>query len=126
MDELTKAKPKILIVEDDSFSQAILSMFLSKDYDTLVVENGVEAIALLQNTVPQLIISDFNTPEMDGFALLQYLKNDPVYQLIPFVVLCGEDDDEKRMQCLQAGAIEFIVKPFNPVELSALLKGILV
>jgi CheY-like chemotaxis protein len=119
-------KAKILIVEDDSFSQTILNMFLSRNYDTDVVENGVEAIELLQDkALPQLIISDLNTPEMNGLELLQYLKENPLYNAIPFVILCGEDSLQLKQLCLQYGASAFVLKPFNPVELSALINNLL-
>jgi CheY-like chemotaxis protein len=126
MDEPNIGKAKILIVEDDSFSQTILNMFLSRNYDTDVVENGVEAIELLQEkALPQLIISDLNTPEMNGLELLQYLKENPLYNAIPFVILCGEDSFQLKQLCLQYGASAFVLKPFNPVDLSALINSLL-
>jgi CheY-like chemotaxis protein len=127
MGELNTTKATILVVEDDSFSQAILNMFLSSSYCTIIAENGLEALTLLQNGLqPQLIISDLNTPKMNGYQLLEFLKASTTYQTIPFIVLCGDDGEEQEIQCLQAGAAAFIVKPFNPTALALLIKNLLI
>ncbi len=127
MSELNTTKATILVVEDDSFSQAILNMFLSSSYCTIIVENGLEALTLLQNGLqPQLIISDLNTPKMNGHQLLEFLKASSTYQAIPFVVLCGDDSEELEIECLKAGAAAFIVKPFNPMALALLIKNLLI
>lgn len=126
MVEPNTGRAKILIVEDDRFSQTILNLFLSRNYDTDIVENGVEAIELLQEKqLPQLIISDLNTPEMNGLELLQYVKENPLYKAIPFVILCGDDSVQQKQLCLASGATAFVLKPFNPIELGDLLNSLL-
>ncbi len=122
----SSCKAKILVVEDDSFMQTILSMFLAKRFETDIAENGIEAVLLLQNSVlPSLIISDLNTPEMNGLELIKYLKANDHLKAIPIIILCGDDNPQQRQNCLQAGAVAFIIKPFNPVELGALIDKIL-
>ncbi len=126
MSELNAPKSKILIVEDDNFSKTILNMFLKNDYLTDCVENGVEALALLQNNLlPCLIISDLNTPEMNGLELIQYLKAIPNFQNIPIIILSGDDNPVQMQHCIDAGAAAFILKPFNPIKLGATIKHIL-
>jgi CheY-like chemotaxis protein len=126
MGELNTEKATILIVEDDSFSQTILNMFLKQRYLTAVADNGNEALTILQDgLMPELIISDLHTPELDGFELLEILKANPLYQAIPFVVLCGDDSEVQKIRCTKAGAAAFVVKPFNPIVLASLIDALL-
>ncbi|MFC4232657.1 PleD family two-component system response regulator [Parasediminibacterium paludis] len=126
MGELNTEKANVLIVEDDSFSQTILNMFLKQQYCTAVADNGSEALNILQSGfMPQLIISDLHTPELDGFQLLEILKANPLYQAIPFVVLCGDDSEVQKIRCTKAGAAAFVVKPFNPTVLASLIDTLL-
>lgn len=126
MGEMNTEKATILIVEDDSFSQTILNMFLKQQYHTAVADNGKEALAILQSgLLPQLIISDLHTPELDGFQLLEILKANPAYKAIPFIVLCGDDSEAQKIRCTQAGAAAFVIKPFNPTALASLIEKLL-
>jgi CheY-like chemotaxis protein len=126
MSESDAEKATILIVEDDSFSQAILNMFLKQQYHTAVANNGNEALIILETgLMPQLIISDLHTPELDGFQLLEMLKANPKYHPIPFIVLCGDDSETQKIRCTQAGAIAFVIKPFNPTALASLINTLL-
>ncbi len=126
MGEQDTTKNTILIIEDDSFSQIILNVFLRTKYITAFAENGKEALDLLEDGLkPELIISDLNTPEISGFQLLQILKANPQYCTIPFIVLSGDDSSYQQQQCLHAGATEFLVKPFNPVTLGSLIESLL-
>jgi CheY-like chemotaxis protein len=126
MGELNTTKKNILIVEDDRFSQTILTVFLRQKYATTIAENGKQALAFLENgLLPQLIISDLNTPEISGFQLLKILKANEKYCTIPFIVLSGDDSNDQQQQCLHAGATAFIVKPFNPITLGSLIELLL-
>lgn len=126
MGELNTKKATILIVEDDSFSQTILNMFLKQQYNTVVADNGKEALAILQSgLLPQLIISDLHTPELDGFQLLKIVKASSTYQTVPFIILCGDDTEAQKIRCTQAGAAALVVKPFNPTVLSLLIEKLL-
>lgn len=117
---------KILIVEDDSFMQAILKEYLGKNYDVVICANGLDALALLQGgDVPDLIITDLNTPMLNGLDLIKQLRAGDLFNAIPIMVLSGEDSSEMRINCLDAGAEDYMVKPFNPRELESRLKVIL-
>ena len=121
-------KFKILVVEDDEFMRSILNQYLSVNYDILTCNNGVEAIQLIQEgtqNLPDLIISDLNTPVMNGLELILQLKAGELFNSIPIVVLSGEENSEMRIKCLDAGAEDYIVKPFNPRELESRIKVIL-
>lgn len=117
---------KILIVEDDHFMQAILKEYLGKNYDVVITADGLDALALLQGgDVPDLIITDLNTPMLNGLDLIKQLRAGNVFNAIPIMVLSGEDSSEMRIKCLDAGAEDYMVKPFNPRELESRLKVIL-
>jgi len=124
---LTNApKVKILIVEDDVYMQLILKEFLSNVYETEVCINGMDALASIQNgNIPDLIISDLNTAKINGLELLGQLQASDFFKSIPVIIVSGEDSSEKRILCLNSGADDYIVKPFNPAELEARVRVIL-
>jgi DNA-binding response OmpR family regulator len=117
---------KILVVEDDIFMQAILQKFLQTSYDVAIYSNGFDAMACLQGgNLPDLIIADLNTPRFSGLELIEQIKISDFFNSIPIIVLSGEESTARRIECLNAGADDFIVKPFNPAELDARIKVIL-
>jgi DNA-binding response OmpR family regulator len=117
---------KILIVEDDLYMQLILKEFLSNQYKTEIFVNGMDALASIQNgNVPDLIISDLNTAKITGLELLAQLQASDFFKTIPVIIVSGEDSSEKRILCLNSGADDYIVKPFNPAELEARVRVVL-
>jgi len=117
---------KILIVEDDIYMQLILKEFLSNVYETEVCLNGMDALATIQNgNIPDLIISDLNTAKISGLELLAQLQASDFFKRIPVIIVSGEDSSEKRILCLNSGADDYIVKPFNPAELEARVRVVL-
>jgi len=117
---------KILIVEDDVYMQLILKQFLSSLYKTEVCVNGMDALASIQNgNIPDLIISDLNTAKLTGLELLAQLQASDFFKTIPVIIVSGEDSSEKRILCLNSGADDYIVKPFNPAELEARVRVVL-
>ena len=117
---------KILIVEDDLYMQLILKEFLSNQYKTEIFVNGMDALASIQNgNVPDLIISDLNTAKITGLELLAQLQASDFFKSIPVIIVSGEDSSEKRILCLNSGADDYIVKPFNPAELEARVRVVL-
>lgn len=117
---------KILIVEDDTFMQAILKQYLSSTYEIEIRADGMEALAFMQSgNIPDLIISDLNTPKLSGLALIEQVKLSDFFRSVPIIILSGEESSEKRVKCLNTGADDFIVKPFNPAELDARIRVVL-
>lgn len=120
------SQTKILIVEDDLYMQAILKEFLGNTYEIEISQDGMEALAFMQSgNLPDLIISDLNTPKLNGFELITQVKVSDFFKSIPIIILSGEDSSEKRIKCLDSGADDFIVKPFNPAELEARIRVVL-
>ncbi|MGY3053993.1 DNA-binding response OmpR family regulator [Pedobacter sp. UYEF25] len=124
---LSDNRPRsILVVEDDIFMQAILEEILGSQYLTKIVADGMDGLAHLQNgNMPDLIIADLNTPKLGGLQLIEQVKSSDFFNSIPIIILSGEESSEKRIKCLDAGADDYVVKPFNPAELQARIRVVL-
>lgn len=109
---------KILVVDDKQSLSELVSQFLGQTYDVTVMENGMQALAWMQQgNLPDLIITDLEMPEMDGFELIKQIKASGMFSDIPIIVLSCRDNSADRIQCLKLGADDYLVKPFNPEEL---------
>ncbi|GGE67304.1 response regulator receiver domain-containing protein [Pedobacter psychrotolerans] len=126
MSKNNNPKIHILLVEDDEFMQAVLDEILNVNYRIDIRPDGLSALAFLQGgNIPDLIISDLNTPNMNGLELIEQLKVSDFFSSLPIMILSGEESSDKRIKCLDAGADDFVVKPFNPAELEARIKMVL-
>ena len=95
-----------------------LNIYLIKDFDVIYHENVIKAIQWLnEGNYPDLIISDIRMPYMTGKEFLMFLKKNELYKNIPIIMLSSEESTTERIELLQAGAIDYILKPFNPLEL---------
>ena len=118
--------PKVIVVEDDAIMQLIITQSLDGRFDVMAFPNGMDALTYLQEgNLPDIIIADLNTPLMGGLQLIEQLKISGFFSAIPVIVLSGEESTETRIVCLDAGADDYVVKPFNPRELEARMKAIL-
>ena len=117
---------KIVVVEDEMTMQLVLKKYLANQYEVEIFKDGIDAMAFLQKgNIPDLIISDLNTPVMGGLDLTKQLKASDLFKNIPIVILSGEESSEMIIKCLEAGADDYLVKPFNPKELEARLRVVL-
>ena len=117
---------KIIVVEDEMTMQLVLKKYLGNQYEVEIFTDGIDAMAFLQKgNIPDLIISDLNTPVMGGLDLTKQLKASDLFKNIPIVILSGEESSEMIIKCLEAGADDYLVKPFNPKELEARLRVVL-
>lgn len=118
--------PKLFIIEDDPSIQMVLSKFLSKTFELDVFGSAMNALTALQEgNIPDIIISDLHIPGLSGIELLKQIKSSGIFSRVPVVMLSGEENSETRIKCLEAGADDFVVKPFSPRELEVRLKLIL-
>ena len=78
-----------------------------------------------QDNIPDIIVSDIDMPEMDGFTLLKNLKSSSIFEDIPFIILSSIDNSAEKIRCLKMGADDYVVKPFNPEELEARIANII-
>ncbi|WP_418982274.1 response regulator [Alistipes sp.] len=119
-------KKKVLVVDDKEQIAKIIYAYLHADYDCFYQQNPVQAVEWLhQGNMPDLIISDIRMPEMRGDEFLHLLKHDELFRHVPVVMLSSEDSTSERIRLLEQGAEDYIVKPFNPMELKIRIKKIL-
>ena len=117
----------ILVVEDDIFLREGLCDLLELTQDqpyqfrTMSAENGIEALKVLEQTSPDLIISDIRMPYMDGYGFLENVRKNPEWLQIPFVFLTAKGDQQEIHMGRQLGVEEYIVKPYNSREVIAML-----
>lgn len=104
---------KILIVEDEMINRQLLGFIVSKEYDVVYAENGMEALKILRtkNHGISLVLLDLLMPIMSGFVVLERIKDDPNLKRIPVIVLTSEKYAE--VKSLQMGAQDFIPKPYD-------------
>jgi YesN/AraC family two-component response regulator len=103
----------ILIVEDEAGIRYLLKDILKDHYTLYEAENGKEALELLANTHPHLIISDIMMPDMNGLELCNTVKNAPSTCHIPFIILSAKGNIEHQTEGYEVGADAYIAKPFH-------------
>jgi len=115
---------KILIVEDEKDTLFILERLLLKNnYQVFTATNGQEALEVLKNMVPDVIIADWTMPIMDGIELCNILKKDEKYKLIYFIILTARASLKDRVAGLDIGADDFLVKPVQNQEIMARIRS---
>jgi DNA-binding response OmpR family regulator len=118
-------KKKIIIADDNANIRLMLHEFLKSDYEVVSFENGNGILGWLkEGNFPDLIIADVMMPKLNGWELINNLKLSLFYKEIPVLVLSGIEKSQERVRFLEAGADEFMVKPFSPVELKARINNI--
>ncbi len=119
-------KYKILIVDDVPVNVQLLKTHLeAMGYQTLAAEDGLEALEKARSERPDLILLDVMMPKLNGFEVCRTLKQDERTQFIPIIMVTALNDVEDRIRGIEAGADDFISKPFNKLELLARVKSLL-
>ena len=116
---------KILMVDDVATNLICASEVLRSDYDVSTAKSGRQALLMLNEMVPDLIMLDINMPQMDGFEVFSRLKENPEWGDIPVIFLTAESDMVNEAKCLSMGAMDFIKKPFDPMVMKARIDKIL-
>ena len=118
---------KTIMTVDDSASlrQMVCFVLRGGGYDVLEAVDGVDALSKLKGRNLDLVLSDINMPNMDGLEFTRRLRAIPEYKFVPIVLLTTESNPEKKQQGKAAGATAWIVKPFNPDQLLAVVKKVI-
>lgn len=112
-----------MIVEDSVVNQKLLTKILAKhNYKVLVAESGEEAIELLTQTLPDLILLDIVLPGMDGYGICKCLKQDDRICDIPVIFISALDSTKDKVEGFEAGGVDYITKPFEPAEVVARIR----
>jgi DNA-binding response OmpR family regulator len=126
MEEHTKTTDLVLVVEDDEEIRELLRMQLEMEgFAVLTVTNGAEAINAARGQKPDIILMDIKMPVMNGVEATRTIKNDPDIQHIPILMVTVLETKDDVIQGLEAGAIDYITKPFFVPELKARVKAVL-
>ena len=111
----TPFKSRILVVDDAPENIQIAMEILKEDYAIVAATNGEKALSIVaQDNPPELILLDIMMPGMDGYAVLRRLKEDSQTAHIPVIMISALDQVGTAVQCIEDGAMAYLVKPFEP------------
>lgn len=116
-------KWKILIVEDEADTAYILGLLLKKNnFEIKIAKNGQEALEVIDEFMPRVVIADWNMPVMNGLELCERMKSSDKYKLIYFIILTARSTLQDRVKGLDVGADDFLLKPIENQELLARIR----
>lgn len=117
---------RIMAVDDSASVRQVQRFVLSgAGYEVLEAKDGKEALARLTSTQVNLILTDLNMPNLDGLGLIRGVRQTASNRLTPIIMITTESDDAKKREGKAAGATGWIVKPFTPDQLLAVVKKVL-
>jgi len=112
-------RPRVLWADDNADMREYVSRLLADRYDVLAVPDGLSALAVAQEKHPDLVLTDIMMPGLDGFGLLRELRADARTRMIPVILLSARAGEESAVEGLDAGADDYLAKPFSAQELLA-------
>ena len=117
---------KTVMTVDDSASlrQMVAVVLRGGGYDVVEAVDGFDALAKLKGQELHLFLTDINMPKMDGLEFTRHVRAIPAYKFVPIVLLTSESNAEKKQQGKAAGATAWIVKPFDPDQLLAVVRKV--
>ncbi len=120
------ANSKVLVVDDVPLNRKLQQAYLDAvGYEVLLAQDGVEALQRIEEETPDLILLDVMMPKMNGFQVCRRLKNNDTTRFIPVIMVTALNEIEDKIKGIEAGADDFICKPFNKLELLARVKSLL-
>jgi adenylate cyclase len=125
MNEQTRTG-RVLVVDDNRMNRLMLERALEMAGHSVVsAENGREALDILADDPPDVVLLDIVMPELDGVSVLEQIKTDPTLQHLPVIMISAVDEIESVVECIEIGAEDYLPKPFDPVLLQARINGAL-
>ena len=115
----------VLTVDDSRTMRDMLRLALAGDeFEVIQAVDGVDGLEVLDRNDPDVIITDINMPNLDGFGFIEGVRRTERHRSTPILVLTTESDDEKKLRARRAGATGWIVKPFDPAKLIAAVRRV--
>ncbi len=125
-DKTSETSAKLLLIDDDPNLILLVKDYLEfNDYEVLTATQGREALTILEQQIPDLIICDIMMPEMDGYTFVQEIRQNPQWDQIPVIFLSAKGQSKDKIKGLTQGADVYMVKPFEPEELVAQVQSTL-
>ena len=112
-------RPRVLLADDNADMRDYVRRLLSERYAVEAVPDGEAALAAIRERMPDLVLTDVMMPGLDGFGLLRELRADPRTRSIPDIMLSARAGEESRVEGLEAGVVDYLIKPFGARELMA-------
>jgi PAS domain S-box-containing protein len=119
------SRARILLADDNADMREYIRRLLGQDYDVICAADGLAALAAARERAPDLVLTDVMMPGLDGFALLGELRASQATRETPVIMLSARAGEEARIEGLEAGADDYITKPFSAKELTARVEGLL-
>jgi DNA-binding response OmpR family regulator len=116
-------KKKILAIDDEKSIRFIIENTFNKDFEVTSIGNGMDALFYLQTgNLPDVIICDVEMPVLNGFEFIRRIRESGFFDEIPLIMLSGKEESADKIKCVEMGADDYVLKPFNPKELIARIK----
>lgn len=117
---------RILAVDDSPTMRGLIGAALTPNgFDVHFAEDGIDGLEKLQEAEPDLVITDINMPRMDGFGVIEGVRDDPKFSSLPVLVLTTESGEDLKSRARRAGATGWIVKPFDDERLVSVIHRVL-
>ncbi len=122
----TREQPCVLVVDDSEMIRNFHCYILKNaGFDVLSAVDGADGMEKLLRNQVNILVTDINMPNMDGFTFVQRLRENPVYEELPVIIISTEDEAEDKQRGFDAGANVYIVKPTEPAKLVESIKMLL-
>lgn len=122
----SSVRQKVLIVDDNATNVELISVQLKPfNYDVRKAFGGEEALQMVREDAPDLILLDLMMPHMSGYEVCKRLKSDPDTRLIPIIIVTALREIDDKIKAIELGADDFLMKPFNKLELTARVQSLL-
>jgi DNA-binding NarL/FixJ family response regulator len=117
---------RLLVVDDEAILlKAVAATLRAEGYEVKTARSGTDALVSVNQTMPDLIISDIRMPGMDGYKLARILRSNARTELVPIIFLTAKGERKDRIEGFHTGVDAYLTKPFDPDELLAVVSGIL-
>lgn len=118
-------KKTILVVDDELSIRMLLENFLGDDYEVITKENGAEAMEWLdEGNTPSMMLVDIDMPKLNGYELTETIRKNNGMSKVPVIMLSSKQKSADRIKSFNAGADDYLQKPFNPEELLIRIQAI--